>query len=220
MRSSPAIKIEETILLIERGRLELPPNADPASFILSDGKRTGEERQREILSVKELIDRYKDELQPGAKEESTLPGERIHFKHLLKHLRASSAAQALSVGDIQSYVTKRSKDRWHGKTIASQTIKKELTTLRLVWNWAVERGYLDGPSPVRGIQYSKAEEKQIFRTAQEIERIIKRGGLSDDEEADLWEGLYLAREEIGGLLAHVEATARNSLVYSYLATQL
>jgi hypothetical protein len=51
-------RIEETILLIERGRLELPLDADPATFILSDGKRTGEEKRRERLTFKHLIDRY------------------------------------------------------------------------------------------------------------------------------------------------------------------
>jgi hypothetical protein len=31
-------RVEETILLLERGRLEMPNDADPATFILSDGK--------------------------------------------------------------------------------------------------------------------------------------------------------------------------------------
>jgi integrase len=206
-------RIEETILLIERGRLELPPDVDPATYILSDGKRTGEEKRRERLTVKQLIDRYQAELPPGAKEESTLEGERIHFKHLLRHFRGSNIAQSLSVVDVQDYVAKRMKDRWRGKYIGSQTVKKELTTLRLVWNWAAERGYVTGPSPVRGIQYPKSDEKQIFRTAKEIELIVRRGGLSDDEEAELWEGLYLTREETAVLLTLVEATARYPFVF-------
>ena len=33
--------VDETIRLIERGRLEMPPDADPGVFILSDGTRNG-----------------------------------------------------------------------------------------------------------------------------------------------------------------------------------
>ena len=34
-------RAEENLQLIERGRLEIPPKADPAKFILSDGKING-----------------------------------------------------------------------------------------------------------------------------------------------------------------------------------
>jgi site-specific recombinase XerD len=141
-----------------------------------------------------------------------LDSERTHFKHLLKHLKGHAVAQSLSVAEVQAYVTKRMRDSWRGKNIGAQTVKKELTTLRLVWNWAAERGYVVGRSPVRGIKYPKTDEKQIFRTAGEIEQIIERGGITNDEEAELWEGLYLTREEISGLLTHVKGTARHLFV--------
>lgn len=140
------------MLQVERGDLEIPADVDPATFFLSDGKRTGAEKQRELLTLKQLFDRYRAELPAGAKEEATLAGERIHFQHLLRHLKESSLAQSLSVADAQVYVSKRTKDRWRGKNIGAPTGKKELTTLRLVWNWAVERGYVHGRSPVRGIK--------------------------------------------------------------------
>lgn len=206
-------RIEETILLIERGRLEMPVNADPAAFILSDGKRTGEKRAGEALSLKRLFEVYEAELPPGSKEEATLKGERIHFKTLLKHLRGSIVAQSLSTSDVQGYVLKRAKDKWRGKFIRPVTIKKELTTLRLVWNWAVQQDYLVGPSPVRGIKYAKPDEKPIFRTRAEIDRILERGGISEDEEAALWEALYLPRDEVKELLEYVKASARHTFIY-------
>ena len=206
-------RIEETMLLIERGRLQIPPDVDPITFILSDGKRGGEKERQERLTLEQLISRYQAELPPKSKEESTLASERTHFTHLLRHLKGRTVAQSLSVADVQDYVATRMKDRWRGKTIGAQTVKKELTTVRLVWNWAAERGYVVGRSPVRGIKYPKADEKQIFRTAKEIEQIIARGGLTDDEVAELWEGLYLTREEVGGLLTYVEASARHPFVY-------
>lgn len=205
-------RIEETIQLIERGRIEMPPNADPASFILSDGKRVGEKKAAETLTLKGLFDIYQEELPAGAKEESTLEGEKRHFVRLLKHIRGNVAAQSLSAADIQSYVLKRSKDKWRGNPIRAVTIKKELTTLRLVWNWAVERDYLAGPSPVRGIKYAKPDEKPIFRTREEIEQVLVRGGISKDEEAALWEALYLSREEVKEFLQYVESHAIEEFV--------
>lgn len=34
-------RVRETIRLLERGRLEMPPDADPGKFIVSDGKLNG-----------------------------------------------------------------------------------------------------------------------------------------------------------------------------------
>ena len=209
-------QVDGTLLLIESGRLEIPPGVDPAAFILSDGKRTGEEKKRERLTLKQVFDRYQNyhaELPKPVKEESTLAGERIHFQHLLRHLNGKSDAQSLSAAQVDAYVTKRMKDKWRGKNIGGETVKKELTTLRLVWNWAAKMGYLQGKSPVVDIEIPTADEKQIFRTAIEIEQIIKRGGLKTDRQAELWAGLYLTREEVSGLLTHVQDKARHDFIY-------
>ena len=34
-------RVEDTIRLLEQGRLDIPAGGDPIAFILSDGKRTG-----------------------------------------------------------------------------------------------------------------------------------------------------------------------------------
>lgn len=206
-------RIEDTILQIERGRLLLPPNADPAAFILSDGKLARHERPAAPLSLKGLFEIYQEKLPPGAKEESTLQGERIHFKHLLKILGSSRVAQSLVVPDVQGYAATRSKQRYRKRPIRAATIKKELTTLRLVWNWAVSQGLLQGASPVRDIIYPKPDEKQVFRTRLEIERIVARGGLTKDEIQNLWDGLYLSRDEVHELLEHVRKSARLPFIY-------
>src|SRR5262249_5086284 len=53
-----------------------------------------------------------------------------------------------------------------------------------------------------------------FRTAAEIERVLERGGLTDEERLDLWECLYLSPPEISGLLATVRSNA--AIDYGYL----
>jgi hypothetical protein len=53
----------------------------------------------------------------------------------------------------------------------------EITTLRLIWNWAVTHGHLTGASPTKGLKYAKSEQKLPFMTHDEIESVIKRSGL-------------------------------------------
>ncbi len=101
-------RVEETILLLERGRIEMPHNADPAEFILSDGKRLGKPVKPKIRTLSDLFRVYNAELPDGAKEETTLVGERRHQRFFKKHLRASTIVQSLSVADIQRYVSIRS----------------------------------------------------------------------------------------------------------------
>ena len=51
-------RLEENIRLVESGRLELPANADPAAFLLSDGKLAGKPKVAERLQLGYLMERY------------------------------------------------------------------------------------------------------------------------------------------------------------------
>ncbi len=138
-------RVEETIRLLERGRLELPPGADPGTFILSDGKLNGKPVPFQAFTLKDLLSQYHETLPEGAKATATIDGEKIHHQHLLRHLGATTVARAIGVADVQEYVRKRRQEEYRGKRILPDTVKKELTTLRLIWNWAVAQGYLAGP---------------------------------------------------------------------------
>lgn len=106
----------------------------------------------------------------------------------------------------------RAKDKHHGEFIGPDTIKKEITTFRLIWNWAKRQGYLNSPAPVENIIYPKRDEKPPFVTMAEIERKLKRGRWSKKQEAELWEALYLTRDEIDQLLIHVSQLERQAFV--------
>lgn len=110
-------------------------------------------------------------------------------------------------------MNQRSKDKWNGKPIRGDTIAKEITTFRLIWNWAVEQGYLSGPAPVNGLEYPKRNEREPFSTWAEIEKRISRGGLSQQEQDALWECLYLTHDQIDAVLEHVRETARHPFIY-------
>src|SRR6516162_8803172 len=75
-------RLEENLYLLEHGRLELPPGADLATFLISDGKLNGKPVIEKALTLGEMIDRYKKELPEGAKEASTRYSEKVHLGHL------------------------------------------------------------------------------------------------------------------------------------------
>ena len=49
-------RVEETIRLLERGRLDIPLDADPGVFILSDGKLNGKLTAQQECTLESLFD--------------------------------------------------------------------------------------------------------------------------------------------------------------------
>jgi len=74
-------------------------------------------------------------------------------------------------------------------------------------------GFLDGRFPNRGLRYPKFQEKPPLHTWEEIERRIKAGGLTEEQQGELWDALYLTLPEIEKILAHVKKKASQPWVY-------
>lgn len=206
-------RIEETILLLERGRIEMPDDADPAQFILSDGKLDRKPTKPKVATLADLFQTYNDEMPEGAKDADTLKGERWHQDLILKHLRGSTSIQIVTTATMQRYVELRSKDKWNGVPVSPETITKELTTFRLIWNWAAQRMYVVGPSPTKGVNLVKRSEKPPFMTKEEIQQKIKRGGLTARQIRRLWESVFLTKEEIDEILKAVREVDARSFVH-------
>jgi integrase len=206
-------RVEETIRLLEQGRLELPANADPAAFILSDGKKAGKTVLQKALTLGELIDCYQRSLPVGTKEVNTITTEKLHCKHLLRILGKQVPAQSLATAEMQRYSDQRSQEKGRRGKVRPQTIKKELDTLRVIWNWAVSFGHLAGTAPVKGIKFAKAREQLPFQTWEEIQRTIDRGGLTAEEQRELWDCLFLTIPQIAELLEVVKVKSRQPFLY-------
>ena len=86
-------------------------------------------------------------------------------------------------------------------------------TFRSVWQWGITRKILEGDFPNDGIRFPKDTEKPPFQTWKEIERQISRGGMTDNQQADLWDCLFLTLDEIDGALKHVKESATQPFVY-------
>ena len=87
-----------------------------------------------------------------------------------------------------------------------------------MWRFGLGRGLVTGPFPSNGLAYPKSDAKPPFMTLGEIGRKIAVGGVGKTEQAVLYESLYLRREEIDELLAHVRAHAAYDWVHPLVAT--
>jgi len=68
-------RVEETIRLLENGRLEIPFGVDPIEFIFSDGKPPKKSVRAQSLGLPQFFTTYREKLPVGSKEDSTLYGE-------------------------------------------------------------------------------------------------------------------------------------------------
>ena len=146
-------------------------------------------------------------------EENSFGMLQTHRNNLERLIGRRTKAATFGTGDIQKYVDKRSKEPGRRGTIQATTIRKEITTLSTIFKWAVSNGHIESAPEKKGIRYPKGKEKPPFITWDEIDRKVKRGGLSNDEVTELWECLFLNTSEITDLLSHVKQNARQGFIY-------
>jgi integrase len=103
--------------------------------------------------------------------------------------------------------------------IGRETIRKELSTLRVVWGWAHKRKHVQSsPSwKMKDLTFPKGEEKPPFQTWDQITRKIGRGGLTEKQQAELWECLWLDQEQTTECLAWVRENATHAVMYPMFA---
>ncbi|MBB3209054.1 integrase [Rhodopirellula rubra] len=212
-------RLIENIRLVESGRLEVPENADIAMFLLSDGRLDGKPKVARNINLSELFQTFFEQMPDDSLEVNTEKGMKIHERHLERHLGPRFRIQQLIREDLQRYVNKRAKEPGiRGRTLSPTTIRKELATLRSVWNWALGERLVLTPFPNKGLRYPKGEEKPRFQTWDEITAQISRGGLSDAEVEDLWDCLFLQRSEVDELLEFVRTVATHPFIYPMVFT--
>lgn len=196
-------RVVETILLIERGRLDLPAGVDPAEFILSDGKVSAKPVVAKPITLGELLDRYETQFTAGAKEANTRANERVHFGHLRRLIGANTPVPGVTSGVIQRYVDARSVEQFRDKPIKPQTVRKEIGTLQSVLSWAAHREIVAATFSTRRVVFPKGCEKHPFRTYDEIAAVVARGGLTPQAERELWDGLFLTTAQTAEAVEYV-----------------
>ncbi len=217
-------RVEDTIRMLRTGHLAMPEEADPPSWILSNGQqaqqrsKNGKTRSESFGKVCDLY--FEDQKE---KAESTLSGEKIHIAHLKRILRESRAMTQIDIALMQGYVNKRLAEKWRKKPISGRTIHKELVTFRQIWKWARFRGHAKGSCPIideqgkRIVSVPKQEEKERFQTWQQITRRINRESLNSDQVPHLWGSLFLDEQQVADLLEHVRKYAAQPFIYPMYA---
>jgi len=206
-------KLEYNLALLERGHLQAPEGADLGLFLISDGKLSGKPTVKPPFTLAELFSEYRG--RPiNNKDPNTSRMEGIHMNHLERLIGPRQLVRAIATDVLQRYVDARSKEKWHRGPISHVTIEKEIGTFAAIWNlYAVPKAYVAVPAPTKGLVYQKAKAKSPFQTWEQIERAIRRGGLSEAEQDELWDSLYLSTDQIQQILDHVKQHARAPWVY-------
>jgi integrase len=194
--------IEENLRLIERGRLEIPSGADVASFLLSNGKVSGSITVN-TLTLKDLFEAYFSALPDGSLEESTIYTIGIHRKRLEGHF-GRKLVEGIDHAALQGYVKSR--------PVQAVTIRKELGTLKTVWNFGIASGLLRVPYPATKLKFPKGEEKPPFMQFGEVWKRTK------GQPSELWECCYLTKEDLRELVRHVKEVARHRFLHPLFMT--
>jgi integrase len=204
-------RVEDNLRQVGRGWLTIPKNADVVSFLLSNGRVTEPLAVPDQITLQVLFDRYFAALPTGSLEESTIYTMKVHRKSLEGHFGKSKLVESIDLLALQSYIDKRSNDPGLGGLLSPTTIRKEVVSLRTVWNWARHSKLVQGDFPTRGLKYPKGTEKPPYMPFQDILRRTKR--VSAEQAAELWECAFLTREELSELLAYVQRIARHPFIY-------
>jgi integrase len=200
-------RLEENLADVERGRLDVPIGADLVAFLLSDGKVNRKIVVSKDLTLGELFARYQAEIADGVKDEATRYTEDIHIRHLLRLMGKETPVSTIRTDILQTYVNTRSNDvGWRKTNVSHITIRKEIGSFSAIWNkWALPLDLVSGPAPTKGLVYKKTKAKPPFQTMEQIQRQLSRTKLTEAQQRDLWDSVYLTLPEIEELLAHVAA---------------
>ncbi len=190
---------EARISTIKGGFNSVPAGIDPADFVLG---RASSPAHRESLEItfRELKGAYfataGHDLSPAS-----LTTQRIHLEHFENFLggRADLPASTITPEHIEEYVESR------GESVKEVTLRNEVQTVRRVFKYAMERGYLkNNPVDLSGIVAGAAKRRSA--TKAEVEDRRKRASPSEGEGIGLRRFRYLTLDEMGRLLALSKGT--------------
>jgi hypothetical protein len=212
------VRIEENLGLLRRGILDFA-GGDLGTFLLTGGKKTQHTVIVRPVTLGELVERYRLEQLPGAKGTATRVTEDIHLNHLVRLLGKRFSLPSLTTEILQEYVRKRSQEKGRsGKLVSHVTVKKEIASLGSIWNkWALPMGLVSVPAPTKNLIFQKTRHKAPFQTWDQIERRVGRGGLLSEEQAELWESVFLDLDQVEELLDFVKTNGHSPWVHVIFA---
>jgi integrase len=210
--------VEKTLMLLSQGLLRIPEGTDVINFIKNGGKVEEQAAPHPVrITLRKLVDAYLEAMGNGVVEDNSFATIRMHLNHFIATLGERCLVSELTLADLQRHVDTRAKKLYRGKPLSAVTLRTEMRSLRACWNWGAHGGKLKGFFPNRGLKFPKTDEKPPFQTWEEIERTIGLGGLSELQQGDLWDCLFLTLHELEELLEFVKANAAHEWIYPAFA---
>lgn len=213
-------KLDERLWLISGGHLNVPENVELAQFLIFGEVRlpSSKSPSPKSLSLEKLFDEYFITAKNGSLDQSTIGTLNIHRRHLERELGKKTKASQIKPSCLQGYINKRAKSKGKfGRPLCGSTIKKELVTLRTIWNWAFEMELVEFKLTLKKLRFPKSFELLPFQTRAQIEKQIASGGCSSIRERELWESLFLLKHEIQEVLETIKQNATARFLYPMVA---
>ena len=213
-------RVEHATYKVSTGEMSVPANVDPVDYIVwgdaavAKAEKAAEtEANGQAKSFSETVKLYLDS-QQGLKAESTLRTERTHLNNLTAFLGDDAKLRIDQVTEamLDAFLQHREQQT---KPV---TVIKERQTVKSMFDWATRKLPLLHASPATELRRPQAGvDRHEFRTLVEIQETVGRGGLTDEEEMEYWESLYLTEKEVGEVLASVQACKAHDFIYPMFA---
>ncbi len=190
-------EIEETLRMIDDGRLEIPPRADETEFVFSGG-RVEQSRRATQRTIQDCIDAYLESRQVGADTYD-------EYERRLRTVRdalgePSRTLDSITIQDLQAFLASRQ------TKVSGDTAKRDLVRFLDAYKLAAASGWIAKPLNRDDVltivtpTIARKKKKPDWRTYQETLREITRRGLTDEETAELWERAYFDATELSQFL--------------------
>lgn len=206
--------IELTIHRLHTGQVQIRDGVDPGDFIVSGGTWTPRPvaplAPAVFPATQALMDRYLA-AKEGECSDSYLSSQRTHLKHLKKFLGkiAEQPCNLVTRTTLENYLRHRKKTR------DGETVNREKITLTLFYRWiALQDDIPTFPFPADTLpRFKGSRERDPFKTFEEIEASLARGGLDEEQQSHAWDSLYLGPAKIAELLDVVQRNAEHRLSF-------
>src|SRR5262249_28331735 len=116
---SKGVEVDETLGLIERGRLMVPEGVALEDFVAAGGKVPVLSARPETVTARQLFDRYLLTHANGTVEKNSLGTARTHLNQFAATLGDRYRVQSLAQPDLQRHIDRRAR-----KGISPVTLKK------------------------------------------------------------------------------------------------
>jgi hypothetical protein len=195
-------RVEDALHRLAIQIISVPGGVDPGDFILTGGtlqRAAPQPKSAKVPSLDEVVEEYTSNL--GHLATQNVATIRTHLRNLKKKLgpKAGEPLDRIGARDLEAFLQARLRER------SATTLNKERVSVMQFFEWVVAVNYLAVSPAARLTQVKPAGDLPPFRTYQEIETIVRRGGLSPRQILRLWDCLYLSPGEVGELLALVRS---------------